>query len=111
MADGVRVLVSWGDGLTVMVYEDKDPVHSFASGVMVMTATIGSLVRWVAVKEGIFPVPLAPSPMAVLLLTHVKEVPATGPVTCVTGTVTPWHHDWFEMGFAVGEGFTPTVTV
>jgi hypothetical protein len=46
-------------------------------------------VLFVAVKAGTSPVPLAASPMFVLLLVHVKVVPGVGPVSGVAGAVAP----------------------
>ena len=65
-------------GNTVMVKVDGVPTHPFAVGVTVMEATTGAVPGLVAVKEGIFPVPLAARPMDGVLLFHVKVVPATG---------------------------------
>ena len=41
------------------------PVHPFKKGVTVMTAEIADIEEFVAVKLGVFPVPLVASPMAV----------------------------------------------
>ena len=50
---------------------------------------MGELVLFVVVKAGMFPVPPAPRPIAVLLLVQAKNVPVTGPLTEVAGTVNP----------------------
>ena len=56
------------------------------------------------------PLPLAASPMAVLLLVQLYTVPATGPLkACVT--VAPAHTTWLATGFTVGIGFTVIVNV
>ena len=58
-----------GVGFTVMVKLTGAPVQPDAEdGVTVMVAVIGATVALVAIKLGIFPVPLAPRPIAVLLL-------------------------------------------
>ena len=66
-----------------------EPVQLFAVGVRVMVATMGSGVALVAVNEGTLPVPLAPRPIPVLSFTQLNTVPATLPVSMVTGTMTP----------------------
>ena len=43
----------------------------------------------VAVKDGILPEPLPANPTLVLLLTHVKVVPDTGPLNVVEPAVAP----------------------
>jgi hypothetical protein len=57
-----------GVGLTVIVNVLGVPVHPFADGVTVMVAVTGAVPVFVAVKELIFPVPLAPKPIDVVLL-------------------------------------------
>ena len=54
-------------------------MHPFAVGVTVIVAVIGEVVAFVAMNEGIFPVPLAARPIAVLLFVQVNVVPLTGP--------------------------------
>ena len=53
------------------------PVQPFALGVTVIVATIGLVVKLVAVKEEISPVPLAANPIAVELFVQEYEVPVT----------------------------------
>ena len=65
------------------------PVHPFAVGVTVIVAVIGEVVAFVAVKEGIFPVPLAARLIAVLLFVQVNVVPLTDPDKFVIGATTP----------------------
>jgi hypothetical protein len=55
------------------------PGQPLAVGVTVMVADIGLLVELVAVNDAMFPLPLAASPMEVLLFVQLKVVPATGP--------------------------------
>ena len=73
---------------------------------MVTVPVIGPLEVLVAVKEGIFPVPLAPKPIAVLLLTQVKVVPGTVEFRLKAGTVFPSHGAIFEIAFTLGFGKT-----
>lgn len=68
-------------------------MHPFAVGIMVTVDTIVELVELVAVKDGTLPLPLAASPIAVLLLVQVNVVPETGPAIAVTGTVAPGQYD------------------
>ena len=64
-------------------------MHPLAVGVIVRIALSGELVLFVAVKAGMFPVPEAARPMAVLLLVQVKVVPVMGPDSTVDGAVFP----------------------
>jgi hypothetical protein len=72
-----------------MVNDNGVPTQPLAVGVTVMVATTGVVPGLVAVKDGMFPDPLAASPMDGVLLTHVKDVPATGPVTVIREVVVP----------------------
>ncbi len=78
-----------GVGFTVMVKFAGTPGQPFNDGTMVTTAVIVAPLLLVAVNEGMFPVPDAPRPMAVLLLLHEKMVPATGPDNTVADAVAP----------------------
>lgn len=97
-------------GFTAMVKVDGVPVHPLAAGVTVMVAEIVEPVVLVAVKAGIFPVPLALKPIAVLLLVQVKVVPVTGPERVVTGTAVPLQ--WFcaARALTVGMGLIVALT-
>ena len=65
-------------GLTVIVNVETGPKQLLACGVTVNTPLIGDAPALVAVNDAIAaPEPLAPIPIPVLLLTHVKVVPAT----------------------------------
>ena len=61
-------MATLGVGFTVMVKFCAAPGHPFANGVTVIVAVTGALVVLIAVNDGISPVPLAPRPIAVLLL-------------------------------------------
>ena len=89
------------------------PVHPFATGVMVIVAVMDDVVALVAVKAGIdvTPVPLAPKPIAVLLLLQLNVTPAGVPVRVLAATATPLHQVWFASAVAVGIGYTVTVTL
>lgn len=78
-------------------------------GVTVIVPVIGPPVVLVAVKFRL-PVPLAASPMAVLLLVQLYTVPATGPLKAWV-TVVPAHTTWLATGLTDGIGFTVIVNV
>ena len=67
-----------GVGFTVIVKFIVFPVHPFAEGETEIIAEIEVVPLFVAVNEGILPVPLAPKPIAVLLLVqlYMEAVPA-----------------------------------
>ena len=86
------------------------PRQPFAVGVTVIVATEGELLLFVALKTGMFPVPLAARPFAGMLFVHVKVVPApTGLETVVSVVPTPLQYAWFNMELTVGVGFTVMV--
>lgn len=64
------MLLRAGVGLTVMVKFWGVPAHPSNNGVTVTVDVTGAVPELVAVNDGMFPVPLAPSPMVVLLLLH-----------------------------------------
>jgi len=57
-----------GEGFTVNENVFEGPGHPFAEGETVMVAVIAALVRFVAVNEAIFPLPLDAKPMDELSL-------------------------------------------
>jgi hypothetical protein len=57
-------------------------------GVTVIVAVTGALVKFVAVKEAMLPVPLAAKPIEVLLFVQSNTVPATDPENA-TAVVAP----------------------
>ena len=75
-----------------------------------MLPLTGDIPPFVAVNEGIFPVPPAARPIAGLLFVHEKVVPLpTGLVTKVTGAVIPLQKVWPGIGSTAGVGFTVMV--
>ena len=102
-----------GTGFTVMVKLCGVPVQVppplVYVGVTVMVPVMGTLPVLVAVKFRL-PVPLAPRPMAVLLLVQLYTVPGTGPVKAWV-TVAPVHTTWLATGLTVGIGLTVIVKV
>ena len=91
------------------------PVHVIPlmvdTGVTVMVAEIGALVVLVPTKLGILPVPLAPRPIAVLLLVQLYTVPDTVPAKLIAATLAPRHTVWLETAATVGVGLTVYVNV
>ena len=83
------IAVTVGVGLTVIVYVFVVPVQLLAVGVIVIVPLIIVLPELAVVNDGTLPDPLAPKPIAVLLLAHVKADPETGPVIVVELAVTP----------------------
>ena len=67
---GVRVLLSAGVGLTVMVNDCGVPAQPSNEGVTVMVAVTGAVPELVAVNEAMLPVPLAASPIVGVLFVH-----------------------------------------
>jgi len=63
----------------------------------------------VAVNEPMVPVPLAPRPIAVLLLVQLYVAPPTDPLGVTAATVAPLHVTWVLKELTVGIGFTVTV--
>jgi hypothetical protein len=80
-------------------------------GVTVIVAVTGVLPALKAVNDGIVLVPLAPSPMLVLLLVQLYTVPATGPAIVTAVVAAPEHTVWFAIVFTAGVGLTVIVKV
>ncbi len=62
--------------LMVIVNVIGVPLQLFALGVTVTVEIIGPVVEFVPTKDAILPVPLAPKPVAVLLLDQLNVAPA-----------------------------------
>jgi hypothetical protein len=84
-------MATLGVGFIVIIKFWATPGHPFATGVTVIVAATGALVKFIAVNEGIFPLPLAAKPMLVLLFVHVKPVPLTDPVKFTAFVATALH--------------------
>lgn len=91
-----------GLGLTVIVKVVAGPTQPLNVGTTEIVLVIGALVALAAVKVGKLPEPLAPSPMAVLLLVHVNVAPAGVLLKAVAGTAAPGQCVWLGIGFTVG---------
>ena len=81
--EGPGVIVVDGNGFTVIVYVTGTALHPAAVALSVIVEVTIVLPAFVAVKEGIVPVPLAPRPIDVLLFDH-ETVADPGTTTGVT---------------------------
>lgn len=77
----------------------------------VIVEVIGELLLLEAVNDGIFPLPLAGSPMDGLLLVQLKIVPGTAPEKFTAVVDELRQTDWLDTLFTVGIGFTVIVNV
>jgi hypothetical protein len=106
-------VLTWPLGLTVTVNVEAVPVQVNPAlvtlGVTEIVAVIGSGPAFVAVKL-MLPVPLAPNPMAVLLLVQSKTEPVTGPVNAIV-LDEPLHIMLFDTVVNLGVGLTVRVNV
>lgn len=78
-------------------------------GVIVIVAVTGVEPVLMAINDGMVLVPLAPSPIDVLLLVQLYTVPATGPVMVTAVVAVPLHTTWLVIVFTAGVGFTVIV--
>jgi hypothetical protein len=101
--------VMTGAGLTVMVYTSGVPGQPAKDGVMVMVETIAADVAFVAVKEGMLPVPEAARPIAVLEFVQSNVVPAGTATNEFNGTTAPAQKAMFGSGVMAGIGLTVMV--
>jgi len=102
-----------GNGFTVIVKVLMAPLQPAADfGITVIVAVIGTLVLLVTGKDAIFPVPLAGSPIAVLLFIHVQVVALTLlPLKVMADCVSPAQRVLFVISFKIGDGFAIIVKV
>jgi hypothetical protein len=94
-----------------MVKIKGTPGQLVADGVTVIEATTGAEPAFVAVNEGIFPEPLAASPIDGSLFVHVKVVPAVGLLMTIAVVVAPLQYVALAIGFTIGAGLTVMVNV
>jgi hypothetical protein len=98
-----------GVGLTVMVKLCAVPGHPLAVGVTVIVAVTGALVVLIAVNDGIFPLPLAASPIVGSLLVQLKPVLPTAPVKLMALVEEPLQTTWLAGSATLGVGLTVMV--
>ena len=67
------------------------PGQPAADGVTVIVAVTGALVKLMAVKAGIFPLPEAAKPIVGLLFVQLKVVPLTAPEKFIALVVAALH--------------------
>lgn len=82
-------IITSGVGFTLIVKVIDGPGQPPAVGVTVIVAITGTLVVLIAVKDGIFPLPLAVKPIDVLSLVQVKFVAPNVPVKFIALVVAP----------------------
>jgi hypothetical protein len=70
------------------------PVQLFASGVTMIVAVTGALDKFMAVNDGISPLPVFAKPMEVLSLVQLKLLPLTAPVKLIAFVDEPVHKVW-----------------
>jgi hypothetical protein len=95
-----------GVGLTVIVNICGVPKQPFALGVTVTEAITGLLLELVAINDPILPVPVAASPIEVVLFDQLNVVPETAPVNTTADVAAPLHTVWFAGDVTVGVGLT-----
>ena len=101
--------ITFGDGLTVIVKDRAVPGQPAAEGFTVMVAATAIVPKFVAVKDEISPLPVAPKPMLVLLFVQLYIVPATAPAKLTTAVVVPLHKTWLAGCTTLGAGLTVIV--
>ena len=89
----------------------EGPVHPFDEGVTVMVAVTGEVPLLTALKEGMFPVPDAASPIPGALFVQLKEVPLTGPLKLIAEVVSLLQSTALLRVLTDGVGFTVIVKV
>jgi hypothetical protein len=105
------VNVEVGTGLIVIVYTSGVPTQPFNVGVIVIVPVIGAVVAFVAVNDGIVPVPLAARPIAVLEFVQANVAPV-GVLTGVTAaTEVAAHWEISVRGVITGVGLIVIVPV
>ena len=97
---------SCGVGFTVIVNCLGVPVHAPMDGVTVILEIMGKFVVFVAVNDGMFPLPVDGSPMPGLLLVQVKVLPVTSPSGVTPVDAVPLHKIWLSIESTVATGFT-----
>jgi len=111
IAAGIADGVIKGVGFTIILYVKGFPVQPLTVGVTEIIAVIGTVPVFVAVNPGIFPIPLAPNPMAVFELDQ-ANVPPAGILPKVVAAIDPLLHTTISEGtIAIGVGFIVIVLV
>ena len=104
-----EVMPATADGFTVIEKLMGVPVQPVLFvGVTIIVAETGLPVLFMAVNEGILPVPLADKPIPDVLLVHVKLLPVPVKLIAVVGE--PSLTVWLAIGLTVGNAFTVPLT-
>ena len=102
-----------GVGLTVIVKVRGVPVQVTPPlvklGVTVIVAVTGVVPVFTPTKEAMSPVPLAASPIEVVLLVQLYTVPVTAPLNDTAVVLAPLQTVWLATVFTVGVGLTVIV--
>ncbi len=98
-----------GVGLIVIVYEAGVPGQPLAEGVTVRLAVTGTAVLLIPVKEGVFPVPLAASPILASEFVHANVVPGVVLVNAEAATERLLQTVMFAGTTTTGVGLTVIV--
>ena len=99
-------------GLTVIVKLRGVPLHVnpplVYTGVIVIVAVTGAVPVLTAVKLAMSPVPLAPSPIVVLLFVQLYTIvpPVVGELNVIAAVLPPLHTTWLDTALTVAVGFT-----
>jgi hypothetical protein len=101
--------VTDGVGLTVMVYVTAEPMQIPIVGTIEIVPVIEDVPEFVAVNDGVFPVPLATKPIAVFEFVHANVAPAGTLANAEAGTIAPLQNVIFVGGVKTGIGFTVIV--
>jgi hypothetical protein len=103
------VIFTDGFGRTVMVKFKGVPEQPFKVGVTDKLAVIELNVLFTALKTGMAPVPLAPSPMVELLLVQLNVDPPSEDEKFTAEVDTPAQTEILPTELTEGTGFTVTV--
>ena len=110
---GALVRMIFAPALTVIVKVLEGPEQLKPAlvkvGVTVIVATTGEVVGLMAVNDGMFPMPLAPRPIVVLLFVQVKIVLAIVPAKVTAAVFEPLHTVRFAGCVTCGVGLTVIV--
>jgi len=98
-----------GVGFTVMVDVSAAPVQLLADGVTMRVAVTGAVPVLIAVNGAMLPLPVAVSPIEVVLFVQSNDVPVTLPTKVIVLVDAPLHKVCGVVGFTVGVGFTVIV--
>jgi hypothetical protein len=105
-----KIIGQIGVGLIVIVKLIGVPTQLFNVGVTDIVPVIGAALLFVPVNEAIFPVPLAPKPIAVLEFVQLVVAPTGVEVKLTTG-VAPPHCEIFVTAVKTGLGLIVIVKV